>query len=165
MILSTFPCACWPVVFLLWKKMSFQVFCWFFNWVVWFFDTELYELFIYFGPLIRHHTMKSNMEVPQKTKNRTTIWSSNCTPEYMHIENENTNLKICRHNIYIPMFISIVHPLSHIWLFWPHGLQHTRLPCPSPIPRDVQTHVHWVGDDIQPFHPLSSPSSPTFNLS
>ena len=29
----------------------------------------------------------------------------------------------------------------------------------------TQTHVHWVGDAIQPFHPLSSPFSPAFNLS
>ena len=28
-----------------------------------------------------------------------------------------------------------------------------------------QTHVHWVGDAIQRSHPLSSPSSPAFNLS
>ena len=28
----------------------------------------------------------------------------------------------------------------------------------------VQTHVHRVGDAIQPPHPLSSPSPPTFNL-
>ena len=28
----------------------------------------------------------------------------------------------------------------------------------------TQTHVHWVGDAIQPFHPLSSPSPPAFNL-
>ena len=28
-----------------------------------------------------------------------------------------------------------------------------------------QTHVHWVGDAIQPSHPLSSPSPPAFNLS
>ena len=46
----------------------------------------------------------------------------------------------------------------------PHGLQHTRLPCPSPTPDLVQTHVRWVGDAIQPSHPLSS-SSPAFNLS
>ena len=26
-------------------------------------------------------------------------------------------------------------------------------------------HAHWVGNDIQPCHPLSSPSSPAFNLS
>ena len=29
----------------------------------------------------------------------------------------------------------------------------------------AQTHVHWVGDAIQPIHPLSFPSPPTFNLS
>ena len=28
----------------------------------------------------------------------------------------------------------------------------------------TQTHVHWVSDTIQPSHPLSSPSPPTFNL-
>ena len=28
-----------------------------------------------------------------------------------------------------------------------------------------QTHVHWVGDAIQPSPPLSCPSPPTFNLS
>ena len=29
----------------------------------------------------------------------------------------------------------------------------------------TQTHVHWVSDDIQPAHPLSSPSPHAFNLS
>ena len=29
----------------------------------------------------------------------------------------------------------------------------------------VQTHVHQVGDAIQPPHPLSSPSPPAFSLS
>ena len=28
----------------------------------------------------------------------------------------------------------------------------------------AQTHVHWVGDTIQPSHPLSFPSPPAFNL-
>ena len=47
----------------------------------------------------------------------------------------------------------------------PHGLQHTRLPCPSLSPKACSTHVYWVGDAIQPFQPLSSPSPPAFNLS
>ena len=47
----------------------------------------------------------------------------------------------------------------------PHGLQHARLPCPSPTPGIAQTHVHRVSDIIQPFHPLLSPSPPAFNLS
>ena len=29
----------------------------------------------------------------------------------------------------------------------------------------TQTHFHWVGDAIQPFHPLSSPTPLAFNLS
>ena len=33
------------------------------------------------------------------------------------------------------------------------------------LPESTQTHVHWVGNAIQPSHPLSSPSPPTFNLS
>ena len=33
------------------------------------------------------------------------------------------------------------------------------------LPEITQTHVHWVGDVIQPSHPLLSPSPPAFNLS
>ena len=33
------------------------------------------------------------------------------------------------------------------------------------LPEHAQTHVHQVSDAIQPSHPLSSPSPPTFNLS
>src|SRR5574342_282107 len=39
------------------------------------------------------------------------------------------------------------------------------LPVHHQLPEFTQTHVHWVGDAIQPSHPLSSPSPPTFNLS
>ena len=47
---------------------------------------------------------------------------------------------------------------------WSRGLQNARPPCPSPLPELAQTHVHWVGDAVQPSHPLLSPS-PAFNLS
>ena len=33
------------------------------------------------------------------------------------------------------------------------------------LPKLVQTHVHWVGDAIQPSHALPSPSPPVLNLS
>ena len=39
------------------------------------------------------------------------------------------------------------------------------LPVHHQLPKLAQTHVHWVSDAIQPSHPLSSPSPPTFNLS
>ena len=39
------------------------------------------------------------------------------------------------------------------------------LPVHCQLLEFTQTHVHWVGDAIQPSHPLSSPSPPAFNLS
>ena len=39
------------------------------------------------------------------------------------------------------------------------------LPVHYQLSESTQTHVHWVGDAIQPSHPLSSPSPPAFNLS
>ena len=39
------------------------------------------------------------------------------------------------------------------------------LPVHHQLPEFTQTHVHSVGDAIQPSHPLSFPSPPAFNLS
>ena len=39
------------------------------------------------------------------------------------------------------------------------------LPVHHQLPESTQTHVHWVGDAIQPSHSLSSPSPPALNLS
>ena len=39
------------------------------------------------------------------------------------------------------------------------------LPVYHQLPESTQTHVHRVGDAIQPSHPLSSPSPPAINLS
>ena len=38
-------------------------------------------------------------------------------------------------------------------------------PVHHQLPELAQTHVHQVGDAVQPSHPLSSPSPPDFNLS
>ena len=39
------------------------------------------------------------------------------------------------------------------------------LPVHCQLPEFTQTHVHGVGDAIQPSHPLLSPSPPALNLS
>ena len=52
-----------------------------------------------------------------------------------------------------------IQSLSHVWLFDPMN-------CSTPgLPESTQTHVHWLGDAIQPSHLLSSPSPPALNLS
>ena len=38
------------------------------------------------------------------------------------------------------------------------------LPVHHQLLEFTQTHAHWVSDAIQPSHPLSSPSPPTFSL-
>ena len=49
---------------------------------------------------------------------------------------------------------------------WPYGLQHARLPCPSPSSRVFSKSFSWVSDAIRPSNPLLPPSSPpAFNLS
>ena len=47
----------------------------------------------------------------------------------------------------------------------PHEPQHARPPLHHQLLEFTQTHVHWVGDAIQPSHPLLSPSPPALNLS
>ena len=47
----------------------------------------------------------------------------------------------------------------------PRGCSMPGFPVHHQLPELTQTHVHRVSDVIQPSHPLSSPSSPTFNLS
>ena len=47
----------------------------------------------------------------------------------------------------------------------PMNLSMPGLPVHHQLPEFTQTHVHWVGDAIQPSHPLSSPSLPAFNFS
>ena len=61
-------------------------------------------------------------------------------------------------------FIS-VRSLSCVRLFVTHDHSTPGLPSHHKLLEFTQTHVHQVGDAIQPSHPLSSPSPPTPNPS
>ena len=71
------------------------------------------------------------------------------------------------------LFPTLCNPMD--WLQLPCRLSFpARLPCSFPslsgflvhhqLLELAQTHIHQVGDAIQPSHPLSSPSPPAFNL-
>ena len=66
-------------------------------------------------------------------------------------------------NINMVQFSSITQPCPT--LCNPTDCSTPGLPVHHQLPEFTQTHVHWVGDAIQPSHPLSSPSPPIFNLS
>ena len=53
----------------------------------------------------------------------------------------------------------------HVWLCNPMNCSTPGFPVHHQLPEPTQTHVHRVGDAIQPSHPLLSPSPPAFNLS
>ena len=60
---------------------------------------------------------------------------------------------------------SLVKSLSCLTLCDPMDCSTPGFPVHHQLPELDQTHVHPVGDAIQQFHPLLSPSSPAFNLS
>ena len=134
-------------------------------------------------------TMENSMEIPLKTANRTAIRPSNHT-----VGNQNwkrlipqCSLQLCLQ--YLGHASNLRCPLADEWIkkLWyiytreysvrfssvtqlcptlcnPMDCSMLGLPVHHQLPEFIQTHVHWVGDTIQPTHPLSSPSPPTFNL-
>ena len=60
---------------------------------------------------------------------------------------------------------SSVQSLSCVWLSNPMNRSTPGLPVHHQLPEATETHVHWVGDAIQPSHPLSSSSPPPLSLS
>ena len=71
-----------------------------------------------------------------------------------------TEKQICRSSN-----IGSVQSLSRVRLCNPMVCSMPGLPVHHQLLEFTQTHVHRVGDAIQPSHPLSSPSSPALNLS
>ena len=62
-------------------------------------------------------------------------------------------------------WVLIVQLLTRVWLCNPMDCTMPGLPVHHQLLGLAQTHAHWVGDTIQPSHPLLSPSPPAFNLS
>ena len=60
---------------------------------------------------------------------------------------------------------SSVQSLSCVRLCDPMDCSTPGFPVHHQLPELAQTHVHSIGDAIQPSHPLSSSSPPAFNLS
>ena len=65
--------------------------------------------------------------------------------------------------ILISQFNSVTQLCPTLWD--PMNQSTPGLPVHHQLPESTQTHAHWVGDAIQPSHPLSSPSPPALNLS
>ena len=70
-------------------------------------------------------------------------------------------MSLCNELCWSVQFSSV----SHVWLCDPMDWSTPGFPVHHEFPELTQTHVHQVGDAIQPSHLLSSPSPPAFSLS
>ena len=94
--------------------------------------------------------------------------SNICIYFVMHIEQEmDSSIYLWKKNCFIDIsycqFSSVAQ--SCPTLCNPMDCSTPGLPVHHQLLEFTQTHVYWVGDAIQPSHPLSSPSPPPFNLS
>ena len=113
-------------------------------------DRELYELW-FFDDSVKNQESKEHLL-------KCSVWivriyiMCNCVNVYSHIPRCNLA------NIYSSVAQLCLTPCNPMDCSTPGFPVHHQLPGPA------QTHVHWVGDAIQPSHPLLSPSS-AFTLS
>ena len=106
------------------------------------------------GLISDHHDM-ANTEIKQLTQYFFLVFQ-------MHMEDIFTlycSLKVCNST----QFSSVAQ--SCPTLCDPMNRSTPGLPVHHQLPESTQTHVHRVGDAIQPSHPLSSPSPPAPNPS
>ena len=126
-------------------------------------------------PLKQVHTLHSD---PQSHRN---LWVSDRTarqlcplpptalPFCAHVAYQNPGHLVwvyqCRLNPGSPKHFNSVQSLSRVRLCDPMNCNTPGLPVHHQLPEFTQTHVHWVGDAIQPSYRLLSPSPPAPNLS
>ena len=84
--------------------------------------------------------------------------------KYMYIRWDTTsqfNYRMSEDN----MVFSSIQSFIRVRLCDPMNCSTPGLPAHHQLPESTQTHVHWVGNAIQPSHILSSPSPPSLKLS
>ena len=70
---------------------------------------------------------------------------------------------ILDHSLIYYCYCSVIQSCPTLWD--PMDCRMPGFPVLHHLPEFAQTHVHWIGDAIQPSHPLSPPSPPTSSLS
>ena len=119
-------------------------------------------------PLIYLNCIKSTiLTYPSFGRTRTCLLSKNLDFGYFQIQVQVFKLLELKGKVSSLIFnIVVVQYLSPLWLFViPMACSTPGFPVIDHLLELVQTHVHWVCDAIQASCTLSSPSSPTFNLS
>ena len=103
--------------------------------------------------------------LPSRWRNSAVNWKAAFPGASKSIQIATTNLQIVNFkwtSSSSPLLSSVTQSCPTLWD--PMDCSTPGLPVHHQLREFTQTHVHWVGDAIQPSHPLLSPSPPTFNL-
>ena len=110
------------------------------------------------------HTSKPTSDIPRQTCSLLSSWSQkslvHSSIQWKTFLSFNSFTEETSKSLLWVQFMSRVR-----LLVGPMDYSIPGLPVHHQLPEFTQTHVHWVGDAIQPSHPLSSSSPSAFNLS
>ena len=99
----------------------------------------------------------------ESSKPRWYVYNYSLISEFPNRNSMREVLKARAHGVFSYQFSSVAQ--SCLMLCDPMEYSTPDFPVHHHLPELVQTHIHQVGDAIQPSHPLLSPSTPAFNLS
>jgi len=103
-----------------------------------------------------------NSSKKKKKRKKEKSWGWGGSKRHFKSQEENYEISVCLDLCMSHSFSSVAQLC--LTLCDPRDCSTPSLPVHHQLPELTQSHVHWVDDAFQPFHPLSSPSPPTYNF-
>ena len=123
-------------------------------------DLDLFLLWMHMWNFTRQSSSLNQISIPSKQKLKESSW------ECLKVILKHINLFTGYQIIVMLRFSSVQFSAQSRPTFCnPMNCSTPGLPVHHHLPEFTQTHIHRVGDAIQPSHPLSSPSPPAPNPS
>ena len=109
-----------------------------------------------------HWGLPRSMSPGSKKKKNPQYWAGTLILEWIGIHGPSQASRFSFRSEFL--MVVVIQLISHVRHFVTPWAAACRVSCPSLSPETAHTQVHWVGDAIQPSHPLSPPSPPALKF-